>query len=67
VWYQGSQPTSSVVASLASENLSTSDNQIGSNKGKLKFPLLLCKEMHRSYLCPHMDEASYMLENIVDF
>jgi hypothetical protein len=34
--------------------------------GKVKFPCLLCKEMHRTYLCPHMDEASYMLKNIVD-
>jgi hypothetical protein len=67
VWYEGSQPTSSVVVYHVGDKPSNSDNQVGSNKGKFKFPCLLCMEMHRSYLFPHMDEASHLLENIVDF
>jgi hypothetical protein len=67
VWSQGSQPTChQPLAGHAGDKPSTSDNQVGSKKGKVKFPCLLCKEMHHSYLFPHMDEASYMLENIVD-
>jgi hypothetical protein len=66
VWSQGSQPMSSATAGHAGDNPSTSDNQVGSKKGKVKFPCLLCKEMHHTYLCPRMDEASYLLENIVD-
>ena len=66
MWSEGAQPVSLVVADHASEKPSTSDNQVGSKKGKFKFPSLLCKEMHRTYLFPRMDEVSYMLEKIVD-
>jgi len=38
MWSQGSQPASSIVVAQASENPSTSDNQVGSKKGKVKTP-----------------------------
>jgi len=46
VWSQvSSQSTSLATAIHAGENPSTS-NQVLSKKGKVKFPCLLCKEMH---------------------
>jgi hypothetical protein len=66
VWSRGSQPASSTVADHVGDKPSTSDNQVGSKRGKVKLPCLLCMEMHRNYLFPHMDDDSYMLENIVD-
>jgi hypothetical protein len=66
VWSEGSQPMSSVVAGHVGDKPSTSDNKVGCKKGKVKFPCLLCKDMHRSYIFPRMDEASYLLENNVD-
>jgi hypothetical protein len=66
VWSHGSQPMSSVVAGHDGDKPSTRYNQVGSKKGEVKFPCLLCKEMHRNYLCPCMDEASHLLKKIVD-
>jgi hypothetical protein len=43
---EGSQPASSAVVDHAGDKPSTSDNQVGCKKGKVKFPCLLCKEMH---------------------
>ena len=44
---------------------STSDSIIKIQKGKVRNPCLLCKDMHFTYLCPHMDEASKLLEDII--
>jgi hypothetical protein len=66
VWSEVPQPVSSTTASHVGDKPSTSDNIVRSKKGKVNFPFLLCKDMHRSYLFPRMDEASYLLENIVD-
>ena len=44
---------------------STSDSVVKSQKGKVKNPCFLCKDMHFTYLCPHMDEASKLLEDII--
>ena len=44
---------------------STSDSVVKSQKGKAKHPCLLCKDMQLTYLCPHMDEASKLLEYII--
>ena len=33
-------------------------------KGKFRNPCFLCKDMHFTYLCPLMDEASKLLEDI---
>jgi hypothetical protein len=38
VWYEGSQPTSSVAAGHVGDKPSTNDNHVGSKKGKFKFP-----------------------------
>ena len=43
---------------------STSDSVLKIRKGKAKNPCLLCKEMHFTYLCPDMDEAFKLLEDI---
>ena len=43
---------------------STSDSMVKSQKGKVRNPCLIYKDMHFTYLCPHMDEASKLLEDI---
>jgi hypothetical protein len=43
---------------------STSDIQVGKKKTTIKFPCMLCKGDHYSHLCPHMDEASSLLEKL---
>ena len=43
---------------------STSDSVVKSRKGKVKNHCLLYKDMHFTYLCPLMDEASKLLEDI---
>ena len=44
---------------------STSDPLIKGRKGKVINPCFLCKDMHFTYLCPLMDEASKLLEDII--
>jgi hypothetical protein len=56
---------SPAVASHAGDNPSTSDSKVGNKKGKVKFPCRLCEGSHQTYLFPRVDEASYLLENIV--
>jgi hypothetical protein len=66
VWSMGSQqPMSPVTASHAGDNPSTNDHKVGGKKGKVRIPCRLCGEMHLTYLFPHMDEASQLLEDIV--
>jgi hypothetical protein len=48
----------------ASDAPSTSDIKVGKKKTIFKFPYMLCKDDHYSQLCPRMDEASFLLENI---
>jgi hypothetical protein len=43
---------------------STSDIKIGKKNRNVKFPFLLCEGDHYSHLCPHIDDASYLLEKI---
>ena len=45
---------------------STGHPLVKGHKGKVLYPCLLCKAMHRNFLCPSMDEASCWLENIID-
>ena len=45
---------------------STIDPLVKGRKGKVLYPCLICKAMHRTFLCPSMDEASHWLENITD-
>jgi hypothetical protein len=55
--------------SLASEQhvddlSSTSHDTVGKKKSRVKFPCMLCKGSHLTHLCPHMDEASKLLEDM---
>ena len=38
---------------------------VNSRKGKVKNDCFLYKDMHFIYLCPHMEEASKLLEDII--
>jgi hypothetical protein len=49
---------------IISTTLSTSDVKIGKKKTTVKFPFMLCEGDHYSHLCPHMDEASFLLEKL---
>jgi hypothetical protein len=67
VWSMGSQqPMSPLPASHVGDNPSTSNSKVGSKKGRVKFPCRLCEGSHQTYLFPRMDEASCLLEDIVD-
>jgi hypothetical protein len=55
--------------SLASEQHpdnppSTSHDTVGKKKSRVKFLCMLCKGSHLTHLCPHMDEASKLLEDM---
>jgi hypothetical protein len=55
--------------SLASEQHtgdppSTSHDTVGKKKSRVKFPCMLCKGSHLTHVCPHMDEASKLLEDM---
>ena len=63
VWSKN--PMSSVSDHHADDSQSTNDSLVKSRKGKVRYPFLLCKDMHLTYLCPHMDEASNLLEYII--
>jgi hypothetical protein len=41
---------------------STSQDTVEKKKSRVKFPCMLCKGIHLTHLCPHMDEASKLLE-----
>jgi hypothetical protein len=56
--------TSSSSVGHVNDTPSTSDVQVGKKKKTVKFPCMLCKGNHYSHLCPHMDEASSLLEKI---
>ena len=45
---------------------STSDPLVKGHKVRVLYPYLICKAMHRTFLCPNMDEASRWLENLTD-
>jgi hypothetical protein len=67
VWSMGSQqPTSPAFGHHVDDNPSTSHSTVGEKKSRVKFPCRLCEGSHQTYLFPHMDEASCLLENIVD-
>jgi hypothetical protein len=55
---------SSAFVDHVDDTLSTSDVQVGKKKQTVKFPSMLCKGNHYSHLCPHMDEASSLLEKL---
>ena len=66
VWYCDSQhPVSSSYSHYTDDTPSTNDSMVKIQKGKVKNPLFLCKDLHLTYLCPHIDEASNLLEDII--
>lgn len=64
VWSISShQPFSSTFGDHAGYKPSTSDNKTH-GKGKVKFPCRLCEGNHPIHICPYMDEASKVLDNL---
>jgi hypothetical protein len=56
--------------SLASEQhvddfQSTSHDIVGKKKSRAKFSCMLCKGSHLTHLCPHMEEALKLLEDMI--
>jgi hypothetical protein len=43
---------------------STSHDIVGKKKSRAKFLCMLCKGSHLTHLCPHMEEASKLLEDM---
>jgi hypothetical protein len=43
---------------------STSHDTVGKKKSRVKFLCMLCKGSHLTHLCPHMDKASKLLEDM---
>ena len=63
VWSKASQqPISLSFGHHTEDTPSNNDYVVKSRKGKVKNYCLLCKDMHLTYLCPRMDEASKLLD-----
>jgi hypothetical protein len=58
------QPMSLASEQHAGDSPSTSHDIVGKKKSKAKFPCMLCKGSHFTHLCPCMDEASKLLEDM---
>jgi hypothetical protein len=43
---------------------STSQDDVGKKKSRVKFPCMLCRGSHQTHLCPRMDEVSKLLEDM---
>jgi hypothetical protein len=61
---QPRQPMSSASKQHVDDLPSTSQNTLGKKKSRVKFPCRLCEGSHQTHLCPHMDEASKLLEDM---
>jgi hypothetical protein len=59
------QPMSLASEQHANEFPSTSQDTIGKKKSRVKFPCMLCKGSHLTHLCPCMDKASKLLEDMI--
>jgi hypothetical protein len=59
-----SQPMSLASEKHDDDPPSTSHDTVGKKKSRVKFPCMLCKGSHLTHLCPHMDEASKLLEDM---
>jgi hypothetical protein len=65
-WYtQPRQPMSSTFEQHVDDLPSTSQDIIGKKKSRVKFPCMLCKGSHLTHLCPRMDEASKLMEDMI--
>jgi hypothetical protein len=58
------QPMSSASEQHADDLPSTSHDTVGKKKSRVKFPCMLCKGSHLTHLCPCMEEASKLLEDM---
>jgi hypothetical protein len=58
------QPVSSASKQHVDDLPSTSQDIVEKKKSRVKFPCMLCKGSHLTYLFPHMDEASKFLEDM---
>jgi hypothetical protein len=58
------QPMSSASEQHVDDLPSTSHDTVGKKKSRVKFPCMLCKGSHLTHLCPHMEEASKLLEDM---
>lgn len=57
-------PLSSAFRDLVGDKPSTSDSTIHGKKGKVKFPYILYEGNYPIHLCPYLDEAPKVLENL---
>jgi hypothetical protein len=65
-WYtHPRQPTSSASEQHADDPPSTRQDNVGKKKSRVKFLFMLCKGSHLTHLCPHMDEALKLLEDMI--
>ena len=65
MWSIGSHHTlSSAFGDHASDKPSTSNIKVHGKKGKVKFCCRLYEGNHPIHLCPYMDEASKVLDNL---
>jgi hypothetical protein len=58
------QPTLLASEQHADKPPSTSHDMVGKKKSRVKFLCMLCKGSHLTHLCPHMEEASKLLEDM---
>jgi hypothetical protein len=58
------QPMSSASEQHADDLPSTSHDTVGKKKSRVKFPCMLCKGSHLTHLCPRMEEAQKLLEDM---
>jgi hypothetical protein len=58
------QPMSSASEQHADDLPSTRHDTVGKKKSRVKFPCMLCTGSHLTHLCPCMDEASKLLEDM---
>jgi hypothetical protein len=58
------QPMSSASEQHADDLPSTSHDNVGKKNSRVKFPCILCKGSHLTHLCPCMEEASKLLEDM---
>jgi hypothetical protein len=58
------QPMSLASKQHVDDPPSTSQDTVEKKKSRVKFLCMLCKGIHLTHLCPHMDEASKLLEDM---
>jgi hypothetical protein len=58
------QPMPSSSEQHVDDLLSTSQDIVGKNKSRVKFPCMICKGIHLTHIFPRMDEASKFLEDM---